>query len=551
MLYVGLDNNLYFLNDTTTYQLTPTATGVSWLVGGNALASTGFMGSTTAEMVQIGAQSVAIITMVPLTSITVISPLIDIGTSGTDTINIGSNASDIVINGNNFNVLSSTSIGGIPLAKINATNAGGFFMLTAVPLSGGIPNGGTILLGGPSNPDLGNGIDFLSPSNGGAVFSSSLSAGPTAAIFNQGLMLQAAGAIGPVNFGDAAASVITMQNQTTDPTTVGSGFGTIFVGTDNNLYFLNGTATYQLTPSTTPGTEWLTTGDNSGAGLLLGTNTTDGFSIQQNSVAFITLATNTLSIATAGGLPFLNIGNSSLTSTITTDSWTLTAVSAYEIVSPVIEIGASGVASTILIGQFAPGVNFTVEGVNGTLFFAGAGATLDIECAGATTLCTSVAGTLAISNAAMTTTFDATNLLLPNLPAAASSLQSVVWDSGTNKLFAGGAVGSLTWVNVASATQAMVAGTAYISNDGATLVTFTLPATAAVGAEFQVQGNSAGGWSIAQNAGQNIQVGNTSSTVGVGGSVASSNRYDCIRIVCTVANTSFNAEFLVGSLTIT
>lgn len=93
-------------------------------------------------------------------------------------------------------------------------------------------------------------------------------------------------------------------------------------------------------------------------------------------------------------------------------------------------------------------------------------------------------------------------------------------------------------VVVTSASQAMVSNTTYQVNF-ASLCTLTLPTTSNLGDIIKITGLGAGGWSIAQNAGQNIQMGNVSSTVGVGGSVSSSNRYDGIELFCSVANTTW------------
>ncbi len=95
------------------------------------------------------------------------------------------------------------------------------------------------------------------------------------------------------------------------------------------------------------------------------------------------------------------------------------------------------------------------------------------------------------------------------------------------------------WSEVTGTTQAMVADTAYVSNN-AGLVTLTLPATAAFGTAIVVLGKGAGGWLIAQNSGQNIQIGSSSTTIGVGGSVASTNRWDSITMICTTANTTWS-----------
>ncbi|MDD5211391.1 MAG: hypothetical protein PHV62_03185 [Sulfuricurvum sp.] len=109
----------------------------------------------------------------------------------------------------------------------------------------------------------------------------------------------------------------------------------------------------------------------------------------------------------------------------------------------------------------------------------------------------------------------------------------------SNTITISGTGSGIGWTEVTGTTQAMVADSAYVANN-AGLVTLTLPATAAFGTAIVVLGKGAGGWSIAQNAGQNIQVGNTSSTVGVGGSVSSTNRYDSISMICITADTTWS-----------
>jgi hypothetical protein len=105
-------------------------------------------------------------------------------------------------------------------------------------------------------------------------------------------------------------------------------------------------------------------------------------------------------------------------------------------------------------------------------------------------------------------------------------------------------------VNVTTPTQAMAVNTIYVANDPTSLVTFTLPLTAAFGTIIQVVGNSVDGWTIAQNAGQSINMGNKSTTGGVGGSTSSTNQYDQITFFCVVANTTWNVTGAVGNLTI-
>jgi len=109
--------------------------------------------------------------------------------------------------------------------------------------------------------------------------------------------------------------------------------------------------------------------------------------------------------------------------------------------------------------------------------------------------------------------------------------------------------GGLTWVVVSGTTQAMAVNTGYTVNNGS-LVTLTLPSSAAVGDTIVVSGLGAGGWTIAQNASQLIHVGAVATTTGVGGSIASTNRYDAITFTCVVANNEWITRATVGNLTI-
>ena len=109
--------------------------------------------------------------------------------------------------------------------------------------------------------------------------------------------------------------------------------------------------------------------------------------------------------------------------------------------------------------------------------------------------------------------------------------------------------GGLSWTDVTSGTQAMTANNGYTIDNGASLVTLTLPATAAYGTILQVVGISSGGWKIAQNAGQNITIGSVSTTVGTGGSLSSTIPSDQVQLLCVVADTTWVAIALAASLT--
>jgi len=96
------------------------------------------------------------------------------------------------------------------------------------------------------------------------------------------------------------------------------------------------------------------------------------------------------------------------------------------------------------------------------------------------------------------------------------------------------------FTHVTGTSQTMVADAGYVP-DNVALCTLTLPTTAAFGTAITIVGLGAGGWKIAQNASQLIHVGSSVTTTGVGGSLASTNRYDSIDLLCVVANTTWVA----------
>jgi len=111
------------------------------------------------------------------------------------------------------------------------------------------------------------------------------------------------------------------------------------------------------------------------------------------------------------------------------------------------------------------------------------------------------------------------------------------------------AIGGLTWNNVTSSPQALVASNGYVAN-AVGLIIFTLPATAAFGAEYEIIGKGNGMWRLNQNAGQQIVFGISNTTLGVTGSVVATNKKDCVRIICTDANVEFTITNCVGNPTI-
>ena len=129
----------------------------------------------------------------------------------------------------------------------------------------------------------------------------------------------------------------------------------------------------------------------------------------------------------------------------------------------------------------------------------------------------------------------------------AGSNISITNGAGSITIAATGAA-AFAFTDVTGTSQTMVANNGYIANNAA-LVTFTLPATAAIGTVMEIVGAGAGGWLLAQNAGQSILVVGSTTTIGVGGSLASTNIGDGIRLICTATDTKWTA-IPTGNLTI-
>jgi hypothetical protein len=184
--------------------------------------------------------------------------------------------------------------------------------------------------------------------------------------------------------------------------------------------------------------------------------------------------------------------------------------------------------------------------INQLLYSSSANTIAGLATANSGTLVTSGAGVPSIQ------TLTAGQILIgttASAPAAATLTAGtgITITNGSGTITIASTALTSNWVNQTTSTT-MVVNTSYLANSGS-LVTLTLPTTAAQGTEFAVAGVGAGGWKIAQAAGQQINFGNVTTTSGTGGSLASSNQFDVVYLVCTTANTQFSVLTSVGNIT--
>lgn len=110
--------------------------------------------------------------------------------------------------------------------------------------------------------------------------------------------------------------------------------------------------------------------------------------------------------------------------------------------------------------------------------------------------------------------------------------------------------GGLSWSTV-TVDATFGVNTGVVANK-AGLLTMTLPAVSAVGDMVSITGiNTALGWRIAQNAGNTIFFGTSTTTPGVGGSLSSLAIHDTVTLVCVTANANWSVVSSIGNITVT
>ena len=272
-----------------------------------------------------------------------------------------------------------------------------------------------------------------------------------------------------------------------------------------------------------------------------------------------------LAEATDGQIPIGSTGNNPVLATI------ISTGSSIAITNGAGSIDLD-VAAAVATSYLADDANSAIPAAN---VLTVAGGTNIATTAAASTLTVSLDGTVGVANggtgvsnptdhsllvgsgaAAMTELGVATDgQLVIGSSAADPVLATLTAGSGVSVTNAAGSItvateqAGMSW-SVVTTGQTAADSTGYFCNNAGG-VTVTLPATASVGHTFEVCAMNAGGWTIAQNAGQQIFIGDDSTTAGVGGSLASTGIGDWVTLVCNVADTSWFCKTEQGNITVT
>jgi hypothetical protein len=108
--------------------------------------------------------------------------------------------------------------------------------------------------------------------------------------------------------------------------------------------------------------------------------------------------------------------------------------------------------------------------------------------------------------------------------------------------------GRVTW-SVIGVSGTLVVNTGIFCTTGAAL-SFALPATSIVGDVIEIVLDGSTSWTVTQAANQQIKIGISTTTLGVGGSMTSSAQGDSVMMVCSVANLIWNVVSSMGNPTI-
>lgn len=97
--------------------------------------------------------------------------------------------------------------------------------------------------------------------------------------------------------------------------------------------------------------------------------------------------------------------------------------------------------------------------------------------------------------------------------------------------------GGMAWVDTTGSTQQMAPNTGYTADDGASLITFTLPTNDTQGNVMIIMGKGSGLFTVVYTTSQFIVFGKTTSTTTTG-NIASNLASDCVTLRCLTTSAS-------------
>ena len=123
-------------------------------------------------------------------------------------------------------------------------------------------------------------------------------------------------------------------------------------------------------------------------------------------------------------------------------------------------------------------------------------------------------------------------------------------DNSSGSITVNSVGGGVTWVLVITPSESLAANTGYITSNLATVVA-TLPAVSKVGDMIRIIGlSNTDLWKVAQNAGNQIFFGNSPTTPGATGYIASNSPHDTVELLCITANANWAVLSAMGNITI-
>lgn len=283
----------------------------------------------------------------------------------------------------------------------------------------------------------------------------------------------------------------------------------------------------------TIGTGSITIAGNAGTNTL--TTQLTGLTNHSLLVGAGTATITNLGVATNGQLPIGSTGADPVLANITSTGGTITVTNG----AGTINLDLSGGSSAIDSIAVQTGVSPVTPNASGLVTMTGA-----VVAAGTNPVRTDGTGLNSLAIEVQTSqalaAADATKIGLANFDSTSFAVSA----TGFVTLVSGG----FTWINVTGTSATMVKENGYQANN-AGLVTLTMPSVASstFGDTIKIGGLGSGGWLIQCVATQLIHFGSTATSAA--GSLASTNRYDQIELVCSSTTTEWFVRYAVGNLT--